>query len=299
MGDNTLLENFSSLPQLTLFRISYSNLSKVPTDLPRKMPSLTWLSFLTTDISVLESKQFVGLDQLVNLHIERGKLKIIRDGAFSALRKMKELRLLGNELTTLSTKTFNGIEKLEKLDVGYNKITTIQDSAFYNLKRLTEIQLSNNKIKYFSTFQSPKALSQGSLNKTILPSLRLLDLDDNPLDCDCELYKLIERIGNKKQNVDLYGSCKTPAPLAGLTINNYLRIKESQCTICDLSLPCLNNAQCIPHNKTNFSCNCTQNYMGDKCETKVNMSLSTLVIVVILVFFIYWYICHKRRVIAA
>ncbi|XP_019613627.1 PREDICTED: slit homolog 3 protein-like [Branchiostoma belcheri] len=113
------------------------------------------------------------------------------------------------------------------LNVAYNSLTKLKLTHLYNLTKLEGLSVSNNDIsvikgslKYFSNLnqvdmstnmiQTVKETVFGNL----LQKLRLAEMSDNPLNCDCHLKWLREAVNN----TELLGNnvyCANPPHLSG------------------------------------------------------------------------------------
>ncbi|XP_057290728.1 slit homolog 3 protein-like [Hydractinia symbiolongicarpus] len=255
--DIMVLKSFPILTKLTSFSIKSSSLTEIPDGLSSKMPLLRSFISRRNKIRIIRKDQFLGLNSLAKVTIKHG-LKVIEGGAFSRLPNLTRIEVSNNNLTVLTSRSFSNLKNLKFLYLRHNHIAKIQDSAFFNLKKLIVLNLFKNKIKHLST----KAFNG-------LPSLSRLKLTHNPLVCDCKFYTMLQGLKNAKRDIKLNGTCYLPTPLITVPIWKFTIANKSQCTICDLTSPCLNNAQCVSRNSTHFYCNCTKEYFGEKCQTKI------------------------------
>ncbi|XP_057316474.1 slit homolog 1 protein-like [Hydractinia symbiolongicarpus] len=385
-SEDLSLKAFPVLPLLKELNIGYSNLSKVPNELSRKLPALSSLTLRRNKITRVSGKDFLGLRNLKDLRIFQNPLEEVSVDTFSDLLNLTYIDLQGNRLTSLDVRTFAGLEKLTIIDLTKNLIQSIPEYTFSSQKSLVELRLENNKIKklfptsfaglsklsvlylnrneinklphgLFNVFDNSKLIFYMNHNKiekvpnelfrdgqvinifgiannklsdiadkafaettfttgldlssnnikSIPPnafrrtSISILALANNPLNCNCDFYKLLDVIQQGNKATNFMGSCHLPTSLAGLSISNSSAIKESQCTICDFNSTCLNSAHCVPLGGKSFTCKCLDGYKGDICQTKMKRNgqkelvfplvgaFLALIFVIAIIFCIHWY----------
>jgi Leucine-rich repeat (LRR) protein len=97
---------------------------------------------------------------------------------FGYLTDVRELSLAHSQLAFVSRALFANFRHLHTLSLKDNAISFLPDGAFDDLTALTFLDLSGNKI--FS-------VSQQTFSAELRGRLGVLDLDQNPLVCSCEL----------------------------------------------------------------------------------------------------------------
>ena len=144
---------------------------------------------------------------LIELHLERNRLKVINDQAFHAsstkrlewlnlahnaleeigsrafdtLAYLLHLNLAGNHLTHLNPQTFNALSNLEHLSLEYNRLFVLHDRALNQLPRLKHLTLAHNRLSHInaSTFHELPKLEKLSLAHNEFREFSLQSLDQN------------------------------------------------------------------------------------------------------------------------
>ena len=204
------------------------------------------------EITKVSKYAFSGLNKLTDLTLESNLLTSIPVGTFNELTEIKRLWLKNNSLTEIPSGLLSPLSKAHNIYLSHNIIATIGASAFSGEP---DIDLSNNKIKklYKSTFQ----------NVTVY---KKLSLDNNPIDCDCNLYEVYHFLKRKKPSVKITGLCQSPSSVINATIESVIGGKVFNCTDCKFN-PCKNNGNCNAVG-LNYSCVCLTDYEGKYCEDK-------------------------------
>lgn len=114
------------------------------------------------------------------------------------LTSLKHLDLSGGKLQTISSNTFAKLESLQTLNLANNRISHLEVGAFDGLKQLHSLKLTNNAIR-----KLPAALMS-------LKKLKLLDLANNPLDCNCASMKLRDVMFARGVKITKQSLCSTP-----------------------------------------------------------------------------------------
>ncbi|CAF4003224.1 unnamed protein product [Adineta steineri] len=138
--------------------------------------------------------------------------------------KLKQLNLDGNYLgTKIDKKIFSNLVSLERLHLRDNQIEFIDYNTFQNT-RLQSLDLRNNSLKTFPLLiKLNETLQILSLRRNQLctiekhslnfyHNLLTLELDQNPLHCDCRMER------NFKQ-IKLTGQCESPPERRNVNLN--------------------------------------------------------------------------------
>ncbi|XP_045504933.1 leucine-rich repeat and immunoglobulin-like domain-containing nogo receptor-interacting protein 3 [Colias croceus] len=148
-----------------------------------------------SNIQILESDLFIGLENLEYIDISRNEIKRTEHGLFTGLNRLKHLNISRNQIYDIPRFTFVDLENLEVLDVSHNKLQAIPFQVFGPMTRLHYLDISNNKIVtfldyYFKPNRQLKTLflNNNSLVKITskalvdLKELEILDISYNNLD---------------------------------------------------------------------------------------------------------------------
>lgn len=189
---------------------------------------------ILTDLEFLE-KLFLSSNKLTKLsfriknifpsleilELDRNHLSLI-----SSLNapKLKQLNLDGNYLgKKIDKKLFSMLPSLEKLHLRDNQIEFIDHNAFQHT-RLQFLDLKNNSLKVFPLLAKiNETLQILSLRRNQIcfidqyslifyPNLQTLELDQNPLHCDCRMKR------NFKQ-IKVTGQCQSPPERKNVNLN--------------------------------------------------------------------------------
>ncbi|GAB0096941.1 Hydroxyacid-oxoacid transhydrogenase [Sergentomyia squamirostris] len=165
LGRNT----FSTMPELTRLNLAWNNLVKIDAGL---------LSYLT---------------KLKDLDLSNNLLEDFDEITFLHNKQLTKLILSGNVFEKISARTFAPLENLIELDISDCNLKTMwSDDAIKGksgkiLKRMRYFNVSNNEIK---TIRRTEIES--------LSGLRVLDIDNNPLNCNADFMTLVTWLTKRK-----------------------------------------------------------------------------------------------------
>lgn len=110
------------------------------------LPFLFSLNVSSCGIKELTAQTFFGTENLVILDLSYNKFKILPEGLFNPVGKLKQLILNGNrELETIEPFAFVGVT-LHHLRISATKITKLKKNTFAQLT-VERLELSNNAIR--------------------------------------------------------------------------------------------------------------------------------------------------------
>jgi len=146
------------------------------------MPGLLQISLSDNYLEILDPKSFALVSGLEILDLSNNKLSKLGGNVFSDNKELLEINLSGNPLRTLDPKDFIDLKKLRKLDVSNAQLKSLWiDNYEYVLNDLEQLTISNNSIEDISTN-----------DLKVMPNLRYIDLENNPLRCTIHLANLIK-----------------------------------------------------------------------------------------------------------
>ena len=126
---------------------------------------------------VIRMQLFKNLSNLIELRLSMCDILEINNEHFVELRNLRVLDLAANEIQVLHPTVINGMPNLEYLYLEENHITFLAEDVFIRNINLQGLCLTSNILS---------SLNYGTF-RTLVPTLQLLDLGDNPLVCNCEL----------------------------------------------------------------------------------------------------------------
>lgn len=161
LSDNELTldrNTFTGLAKLKILNLENCQIRELPSKIFTNLEQLTILILTDNLISELNYGQFIGLNSLKELYLNKCKIsKLIANFAITFKRlpsnihlsNLEILDLSGNEIFFHGNDVFFGLNKLKRLNLSNNKITTLYVSALYNtLPAIELIQVGENPIDH-------------------------------------------------------------------------------------------------------------------------------------------------------
>uniref|UniRef100_A0A8C6V5B8 TIR domain-containing protein n=1 Tax=Neogobius melanostomus TaxID=47308 RepID=A0A8C6V5B8_9GOBI len=164
---------------LTKLDLSQNSLSKLGTS---SLQMLTRLSRLNLGNNLLTKvpRTIRNISSLTTLSLFRNKISNLLCLDFSGLHLLKVLDLSMNELRDLNSCVFQDLQNLQDLNIGNNFFHHLDHSIGETLPKLMNLNADFNFIE-----ELPKGVFGNMTLFEALPSLRYLNLWDNPFACDC------------------------------------------------------------------------------------------------------------------
>ncbi|KAK7122159.1 hypothetical protein R3I94_019314 [Phoxinus phoxinus] len=193
------------------------------TVIPNNFPSDTSkLRIEKTSISRVSSDSFLYLNNLEYLWISFNSLSSLSADSFRGLYVLDELRMDGNVLTSFPWECLTDMPSLRLLDLHNNKISSIPAEATIYIKNLTYLDLSSNSL---GTVPAEVLTSLFSLKPPpdTENSKMILGLHDNPWQCDCRLFDLVQFQKSPSSSVALIDTglrCAEPESLSGVLFSD-------------------------------------------------------------------------------
>ncbi|KAK2875974.1 hypothetical protein Q8A67_020070 [Cirrhinus molitorella] len=193
------------------------------TVIPNNFPADTSkLRIEKTAISRVASETFHYLSSLEYLWISFNSLSSLSVDGFRGLYALDELRMDGNILTSFPWECLMDLPNLRLLDLHNNKISSIPAEATIYIKNLTYLDLSSNSLatvpaEVLTSWFSPKPPQDTENSKMIL------GLHDNPWQCDCRLFDLVQFQKYPSSSVafiDTRLRCAEPESLSGVLFSD-------------------------------------------------------------------------------
>ncbi|XP_016336347.1 leucine-rich repeat, immunoglobulin-like domain and transmembrane domain-containing protein 1 [Sinocyclocheilus anshuiensis] len=191
--------------------------------IPNNFPSDTSkLRIEKTAISRIASESFHYLSSLEYLWISFNSLSSLSADSFRGLYALDELRMDGNVLTSFPWECLMDMPNLRLLDLHNNKISSIPAEATIYIQNLTYLDLSSNSLatvpaEVLTSWFSPKPPQDAEISKMIL------GLHNNPWQCDCRLFDLVQFQKFPSSSVafiDTCLCCAEPESLSGVLFSD-------------------------------------------------------------------------------
>ncbi|XP_053708147.1 chondroadherin-like protein [Synchiropus splendidus] len=231
LSDNllTFLEAgaFAGAPQLTYLHLEGNRLTQVPGPALSQLPSLFVLHLERNNISTLQPSGLMTsmMPELRELYLSNNSLMAITDGSLDSAF-LRTLHLAWNRLNQVPTRALSKTPNLEELDLSQNPVDVVGPGAFLpisqSLKRLHMDHMNMRKLSRDALSglgSALRALTVRGNQLEELPDLRplkhleVLDLEENPLRCDCSLMPLHRWMENV--SLEVSATCGHPPELQG------------------------------------------------------------------------------------
>ncbi|XP_077414269.1 chondroadherin-like protein [Vanacampus margaritifer] len=231
LSDNDLTslgpETFTGAPGLNYLYLEGNRLAQFPGSALRRLPNLFALHMERNTISKLEPMGLLSsvTPKLRELYLTNNTIRTIAKGALDSAF-LGKLHLDSNKLTNVPSDAISKAINLEELNLSQNRILSVGPNAFrplsQSLKWLYMDQMSTEKMSRDALAGlGPKLKAftvRGNQLKELpdlgsLTGLEVVDLQDNPLLCDCSLLPL--RRWMEKVNLDVAATCGFPSELKG------------------------------------------------------------------------------------
>lgn len=230
---NVSANAFSGLNSLIDLNLDCNLLEDIAPNAFRDLVKLKKL-YLEGNLMVnISSEIFEGLSGLEQLDLTQNRIISLRKGAFVPLRSLKELSLNRNRISFIEPGAFEGLTQLVTLELDGNPIMNLDGNALAGLGNLRELKMEDASVSSLihdifahTPFISEIYLARNSL--TSLPDgiftaphdLRIVDISDNPWNCNCNLFTIngmTNRTGIRFEN-SLNTFCVSPGSVANASI---------------------------------------------------------------------------------
>ncbi|KAF7997869.1 hypothetical protein HCN44_009267 [Aphidius gifuensis] len=166
-------------------------------------PDIYGLDLSKNVIDVVEPYVFQNLTNLRRLNLAYNKISKLEKDCFFGLQNLERLNISNNQISSIDSMVFSQLLNLKKLSLSFNKISTVETDLFHNLLAIDQLELNGNALK---------TLSERSFH--VLRELRLVDLSDNPWECDCRLYWL-SNWNSSLYKLNPFPKCHSPQNFQG------------------------------------------------------------------------------------
>nr|XP_037273925.1 CD180 antigen-like isoform X1 [Rhipicephalus microplus] len=171
------------------------------------LDELETLSLLNSTVTRFGREWIGALVNLTHLVVDAVSFHELDADALADLPRLSTLVWSSNGATTLTRDFFpRRARYLNSIDLSDNELTSLPADMFNNMPVLESVTLSRNKFK--TLLPEPW--------KPMLGQLRLVTLDDNPIDCNGTISWMLQ--SNARHKVS--GTCAAPPNLVGTRISD-------------------------------------------------------------------------------
>ncbi|KAM8711327.1 hypothetical protein ACLKA7_000465 [Drosophila subpalustris] len=269
---------FVSLRKLEVLKLGGNRLGDYPQSLKAlsQCLALRQLDLTANNLNGPLSEQTLpGLRNLEQLNLNRNMIKSIQNKALANFSRLVSLSLRHNQIDVLQDHAFYGLGKLDSLDLSYNGIVAISSASLQHLSRLTVLDLTHNFLRALTSdliapLPSLRELRLAGNDISIVArnamdraqELQSLQMQENPLSCDCSIRAFAEWLQVSKLSSSLSASCVTPPRLEGAPL---LQVPVETLT-CDMGNVEKDNANIMEHLETLAKPNQTTSHVKDLSE---------------------------------
>ncbi|XP_023954786.2 protein artichoke [Bicyclus anynana] len=208
MHSNKIIElrtgSFKDLKNLETIDLENNQIEIIQPMAVSSLPKLMSIYLSRNHIIDIPDRTFINLPKLRIIEMQGNRIQFIAMHAFQNIPLVQYLNLSNNQLTNLENLGIKQLISLEVLDLSFNKVTKITKESFQYMEWLVELNLDNNLICHISSqpFDYMPRLKVLSLRHNKLISVHesnfaklrnniaILDIDDNPLICNCAIMWL-------------------------------------------------------------------------------------------------------------
>lgn len=271
------LNNTAMLGSLT---ITNSKITRIP-ELICGLSDLTQLNLDRNQLTELPDNCVRRLSQLIRFSANENRIRRLQDGLFQGMEKLEHLSISNNRIGSIGLKLFSNVSDLPRLsyiDLSSNNLTVLEPWPFVRGQVLsgTDVKLQRNAISQFTnaigwrfvcgmkTFALQLDLGRNNISRlsdltdayNLSKVLNLyclfgpkahspmkIELDKNPIVCDCHLLKFTSVI-NKFQFANFLNDvhCSKPIELANKKVIAVMNMGEK--FVCEVKEMCPVNLLC-------------------------------------------------------
>ena len=234
------------------------SLTGFPLEALKDIRTLISISIESNHFTDIPDGTFGEFSELGFLHLDRNTFSNInRDGLLSGVElTLSLISLMDMGLTTFPSKLMRNLKAIQHVILSDNDIKTLPADMFkgFQARMPLFVMLDNNKmncishhflrgttIRLWKLDLSGNHLTSMDFIDLCLPAFqynmnnfhKLLNIEDNPLDCHCDLLNLANQ-----QYVKILATCEQPPPYHGMTLNaslhlSYNETDEFRCPLMD------------------------------------------------------------------
>ncbi|XP_075149015.1 toll like receptor [Haematobia irritans] len=229
---------FHNTWSLTSLKLDHNQLTEISSSLFSSLKKLERLDASNNKLVTINSQAFVNTQNIEFINLENNRLSLsepygqMLEGDIEAYQlgspfrnamKLKQLNLKNNSIMFIYQDWKFHLLNLEELDLSYNNITTLSEDDLQFLTRNNlQLNLTHNQLRMIN-FQNIELSTDSKMNKIIM------DLNDNPVQCDCVLLSFVQFLRGERGGQALREAfkmdtknlkCTSPENLQGQLVRN-------------------------------------------------------------------------------
>ncbi|KAM7364493.1 protein toll-like isoform 3-T4 [Cochliomyia hominivorax] len=232
---------------LKYLNLSNNNLQQIPDDLLQNTTNLKIIHLSHNQLRKFKSEMFRSTTQIETIHFDDNKLTTSNIEMLWSFRYLRDLRTLDFSHNSITSISRNWIVPyfLETFDLSYNNLTSLNNNELiYLVINNLELNLKHNQIT--SVYIHNETLGLRDFQKQLLK----IDLNRNPIKCDCNLLSFVQFLKDPSKNFNLKENihfllkdltCMEPVNLRG----NYVKDLEAEILVCEYKEQCPVECSCI------------------------------------------------------
>ncbi|XP_073500241.1 chondroadherin-like protein [Phyllobates terribilis] len=224
-------EVFQGATKIGYLFLDHNRFTNFPKETFRLLPNLFSLHMQQNSIDSLSNNNLFGTQKLRWLYLTGNKINSIAPTAFRNLKDLEQLYLDDNALSEVPTQALKGMPKLTEFRLSKNPIKNIGNGAFLPVSQsLQHLYLNDMRLQQLSSGafaglgKNIKSLFLENNNLQNLPNMKnfkdleVINLANNPFNCDCRLLHLHRWISSL--NLKVGATCAAPKSLRGQKVRN-------------------------------------------------------------------------------
>ncbi|GLV32826.1 uncharacterized protein CBL_00467 [Carabus blaptoides fortunei] len=186
--------DFEGMRNLDSLGLAHNHLKEIPARVFSHLSLLNSLELDGNAIVHIHPEAFFGLEEnLQYLRLGDNNIHTIPADALRRLHRLRHLDLRSNNISVILEDAFAGFgDSITFLNLQKNDIKMLPPMCFENLNSLETLNLQNNKLTHI-----PEEIME-----PIMDTLRVVDIMDNPLVCECELRWYRDWLNNLRDKDD-------------------------------------------------------------------------------------------------
>ncbi|XP_053325034.1 chondroadherin-like protein [Spea bombifrons] len=222
---------FQDTPKIGYLYLDHNRFTRIPKGTFQFLPNLFSLHMQHNSVSLLNDYSMYGAEKLHWIYLTGNNISFVAPFAFRNLQILKKLHLDGNLLTKVPTEALKQTSFIEELKLSRNPIKYIGNSAFLPISQsLQHLHLDGmglekiSKDGFLGLGQNIKSLYLENNKLQNLPNMKnfinleVINLANNPFQCDCQLLPLRRWINTL--NLKVGAVCAAPNTVKGQKIRH-------------------------------------------------------------------------------